>query len=157
MTSCLTYIKHILAGLCMICGTSCATTLPAAMTAEAPPSSYRTVLAFRQTVITGMTLVRHDGDVVMGSVINEFGVKIFDFVSTGKRCRLLHGTGPVGHWPVRRWVAQDMAFWLSHTPAPDHAGRITSEDRQRTLSGNAENLRLRNSRTGIAYTFQLIP
>ena len=131
--------------------TACGTPRPA-MAPTAVQQRYRTHIFRGDMQISGITLIQPSDGMQRGTVINEFGIKAFDFENTPRRCRLLHAVGPVGHFPVRRMLARDLHFWLAglngDTPVPSGP---------RHLSFTPQGIEVRNERTGLQYLFTSIP
>jgi len=71
---------------------------------------YRLKLTTPNNSITGLCLLKKNGDEWHGSVINEFGVKAFDFIIADDGCTLLNVASMLDKWYIRRTLADDLAF-----------------------------------------------
>lgn len=70
-------------------------------------------LTFRKAVVTGLCLmVTSDKHETVGSVINEFGLKAFDFVYNKQRnkLKLENVTPALDKWYIRRVLRHDMQY-----------------------------------------------
>lgn len=70
-------------------------------------------LTFRKAVVTGLCLmVTSDKHETVGSVINEFGLKAFDFVYNKQRnkLKLENVTPALDKWYIRRVLRHDMRY-----------------------------------------------
>lgn len=70
-------------------------------------------LTFRKAVVTGLcVMVASDKDETVGSVINEFGLKAFDFVYNKQRnkLKLENVTPALDKWYIRRVLRHDMRY-----------------------------------------------
>jgi hypothetical protein len=104
---------------------------------------YRVTVRARQATMTGLMMVKRVGEEWRGSLVNEFGVKAFDFVATGRGCRLRNTIAFLDKWYIRRPLASDLAFLCG-----TGAGR--GKCLERDSSGGFV---LRNTRRGIVYSF----
>ena len=70
-------------------------------------------LTFRKAVVTGLCLmITSDKHETVGSVINEFGLKAFDFVYNKQRnkLKLENVTPALDKWYIRRVLRHDMRY-----------------------------------------------
>ena len=70
-------------------------------------------LTFRKAVVTGLCLmVTSDKHETIGSVINEFGLKAFDFIYNKQRnkLKLENVTPALDKWYIRRVLRHDMRY-----------------------------------------------
>ena len=60
--------------------------------ADDAPLLYRADFSFQGKAIGGLCILKHDGDKILGSVVNEFGIKAFDFTffTESQKVRLHH-------------------------------------------------------------------
>lgn len=77
--------------------------------AEGAVVRYRAEVTFGQVRMSGIMAVRAEPDRVAGSLMNEFGIKAFDFECRDGRARVENAAGPLGRRPVRRTIEADMA------------------------------------------------
>ena len=109
--------------LCLLLLTGCAATrnvqqreastarvwTPAMRSAEAK-NTYRVRLRAAGRDLTGICVTKRVGDEWRGSLVNEFGSKAFDFVTTARRGTLLNVFPMMDRWYIRRTVAADLHF-----------------------------------------------
>ena len=100
--------------------------------------------------LSGVCIIRTEGENGVMSVINEFGIKAFDAVYTGKknRVKLKNVIPPLNRWYVRKVIAKDMSFLFN----PDK-----KLSRHRSLSREENgSIVLSNKRFNIVYNLQPI-
>ncbi len=100
--------------------------------------------------VTGISVIRREENRLLGSVVNEFGLKAFDFVYDARRQRvkLLNVAAMLDKWYIRKVLKKDLRFLFS-CRTKRRAGS------SRTLStGDADGcITLENRRFGITYRF----
>lgn len=71
-------------------------------------SEYSVLMKVGQREVTGICILEksEDGSVV-GTLVNEFGVKAFDFTFSGGKTRILNVMEPLDKWYVRRKLRRD--------------------------------------------------
>lgn len=67
-------------------------------------------IRIKNTVFTGICLLKKDNEGWRGAVMNEFGAKAFDFTVTSQGCKLLHIIPQLDKWYIRRTMASDLYF-----------------------------------------------
>lgn len=97
--------------------------------------------------LTGVLIVKHAGGEWRGSLINEFGIKAFDFIA-GKKCRLLNTLPLLNKWYVRRTIESDLSFLFRAA----QGGEAVKGKRLTPQAGGA--FRLQNERRKVEYFFQ---
>lgn len=113
----------------------------------------RAVWAFtldrRELTMTGICIVRQGAEGVAGTVVNEFGVKAFDFTVRKGRLKLRNMAQPINRWYIRRTLRSDLRCLVA--PQPRSVGR------RRTLTLSLpDSIVLLNKRFDITYRFQRI-
>jgi hypothetical protein len=86
---------------------------------------------------------------IVGTVMNEFGVKAFDFTFNGKKAKVLNVVGPLNKWYIRKILKADFTFIMSNIRQGQD---VTKKKRTLTFSPDGEML-FTNSRYNIRYTF----
>ena len=89
-----------------------------------------------------------DGDIV-GTVVTEFGVKIFDFTCEKGKTKVLNVLGPLNKWYIRKVIKGDIAFILNNM---NQGGEISKRKRHLTIKPNGVII-MNNDRFKICYTF----
>lgn len=116
-------------------------------------NDYATAITFRGSTISGICIVRRSGNEVIGSIVNEFGVKMLDFVyDIGRskvQCRNIMGM--MDKWYIRKTLKADLKFLLSNT-----GSETPVETSDRTMSITGEIWSLVNTDPGISYIFSPI-
>lgn len=100
--------------------------------------------------ITGFCImnVSADGSVV-GTVVNEVGVKAFDFTYSNGKGKVLNVIGPLNKWYIRKVLSHDFTFILTNIWNGKDAKK---KKRSMTIQPNGDIL-VENSRYKISYTF----
>jgi hypothetical protein len=114
----------------------------------ATTATFRLKIRTASAEVTGILVVKGDGDRWRGSLINEFGVKAFDFTLSGRKCRLLNVAPYLDKWYIRRTIAADFSYIFNYSPN----GRERRGKRLEATDGNA--FTMTNTRRKIEYTFQ---
>jgi len=116
----------------------------------ASAQEYRVSIDARGKEITGICAISQEEDGgIIGTIVNEFGVKAFDFTYNGKKAKLQNVFPPINKWYIKKVIRKDIAFLLANIQG--------NEDRQegkRAISfrDNGE-IVMANNRYHITYTF----
>lgn len=97
--------------------------------------------------VTGLCLMRLSDDALRGSVVNEFGIKAFDFTYcplTGKT-KLMNVASFLNKWYIRRTLQRDLSFLFGQS-APCARG-------YRTVEREKDGVALVNKRHRLTYRF----
>ena len=118
--------------------------------------------------ITGICMLRKSDEGWRGTLINEFGVKAFDFIVTPKKCELLNTIAMMNKWYIRRTIASDLHF-LFEIDNPDASFQtktirieqdgalIISMKKQKSITRSPDNsLTLHNLKRKIVYSLHKI-
>lgn len=113
-------------------------------------SSYNVVMQARGNEVTAICFLmqREDGSVV-GSFVNEFGVKVFDFTYSDSKAKVVNVMGPLNRWYIRRVLNKDFSFILSNINRNEN---VVEKKRNLTILPNGD-IYIRNERFKIYYTF----
>lgn len=106
-------------------------------------------ISFRGAGLTGICLLKDNGDKIMGSAINEFGIKGFDFVlDKGKgKVKLKNVIKFLNKWYIKRVLRKDLALLLRENNTPRQLGK-------RKLNVEKDGVCLENSKYHIIYKFK---
>ncbi|MDR3118556.1 MAG: hypothetical protein LBU44_03950 [Mediterranea sp.] len=77
---------------------------------------YNFFLQFKENGFTGICIIKQGDGEMIGSIINEFGVKAFDFVykiNSGK-IRLLNVIAFMDKWYIKKIVMEDWKYLLAY-------------------------------------------
>jgi hypothetical protein len=80
---------------------------------DSEKNSYRVVLKTPDNSITGICILKKNGDEWRGTLINEMGAKAFDFIVTDAKCELLNVISMMDKWYVKKTVAADLYFFFN--------------------------------------------
>ena len=179
-------MKYFLVSSIILLLTSCATTLEVKQTAYASPvnshlwtdelrdnellNRYQINIQVRGNHITGICMLKKSEDTWRGTVMNEFGVKAFDFIVTPKKCELLNTLSLLNKWYIRRTIAGDLHF-LFEIDNPDvsfqkKTGRYEEQDgsmtiryqKKKSVIRKSDNsLILNNLKRKIVYSLNVLP
>ncbi|MDR2130203.1 MAG: hypothetical protein LBP56_03395 [Odoribacteraceae bacterium] len=109
-------MRYLLLISLYLSGVSCVCTREVPVTGALPVGDsghlfrYQARITAGRSVITGLFVVKHARGEWRGSLINEFGIKAFDFIVVERRCRLLNTTPFLDKWYIRRTLGSDLAF-----------------------------------------------
>lgn len=103
-------------------------------------SKYSVSISFRGVTITGLCILRDYGDEVIGSVVNEFGIKAFDFVfnkDKGKT-KLQNVIKMMNKWYIKKVISSDLSTLLrsENTENKMKCRTIVKENGILTLNNN---------------------
>jgi len=73
-------------------------------------NDFRMLFSTPKATITGICIVKQMDGEWKGTIINEFGLKVCDFVSTPKRCTLMNVIPFLDKWHVKKVIASDIQF-----------------------------------------------
>jgi len=144
----------LLISSCLLCLAACRTSNDATAArqlfdAGGEASRYRVVLAVDgEARMTGVLAVKFSDGEWRGSIVNEFGIKAFDFTVNDRKCRLLNVAPFLDKWYIRRTVADDLGylFWgVSH-------GEIVKN--KQLSEADDGSFVLKNLKRGIEYKFR---
>jgi hypothetical protein len=124
--------------------------LPASLVLPAPghTGKYRIHIQSNRMNMTGILIIKPAGDEWRGSMINEFGIKAFDFIVKKQRCKLLNTVSLLNKWYIRKIIANDLSFLFRAT----QRGEMV---KGKSLTFQSDGMfRIRNERQHIEYIFQ---
>ena len=127
-------MKYFLVSSLIVLFTACATTTAVNRNTYASPTDsrlwtealrdneninrYQADIQVKGNHITGICMLKKSEEGWRGTLINEFGVKAFDFIVTPKKCTLLNTIAMMNKWYIRNTIAGDLHF-LFETDNPD--------------------------------------
>lgn len=80
---------------------------------DSEKNSYRVLLKTPKNNITGICILKKNGDEWRGTLMNEMGAKAFDFIVTDKKCELLSVISMMDKWYIKKTVAADLYYLLN--------------------------------------------
>lgn len=111
---------------------------------------YSLLIQYKKAGITGVCIMKKDSTNITGSIVNEFGVKAFDFTydSDKGHIKLINVISFLNKWYIKKTIKADWRYLFSYP-------RIHSKSREITFSKDGE-VTLDNLRRGIKYSFKKI-
>lgn len=111
---------------------------------------YHLLMQVRGQEITSICMMNLQPDQsVVGTVVNEFGVKAFDFTYSQGRAKVLNVVGPLNKWYIRKVLRKDFTFLLKNL----WSGQDLTEKKRTLIHQPDGTVTLRNDRFKISYTF----
>lgn len=112
---------------------------------------YNLLMEVRGREITGICAMNIEpGGHIVGTVVNEFGVKAFDFVFADGKAAVMNVIGPLNKWYIRKVLRKDLTFIL--TNMEKKTVDAVKGKRRLTIAENGT-VSMHNDRFGISYTF----
>jgi hypothetical protein len=103
-------------------------------------NDFRMLITSPKANITGVFIVKQIDGAWKGTLINEFGLKVFDFVSTPKKYELLNVISFLDKWYIKKVIASDIQFIIDIDNPDYYAGKQAHWMwEQDTLSVNYKN------------------
>lgn len=79
---------------------------------------FKTSLSYKSLTITGLFICKAINDSTLaGTLLNEFGIRLFDFTLSGNRARLDNVFKKLDRWYIRRLLEADLQFLFSRPKA----------------------------------------
>ena len=111
---------------------------------------YNLLMQIRGQELTSICIMDFtDGQDIVGTVVNEFGVKAFDFTFDGSKAKICNVVGPLNKWYIKKILRADFSFILSNIR---QGSDVSKKKRKLTFSPDGE-IRFTNDRYNIHYTF----
>lgn len=120
---------------------------------SATSTEYSVVIDARGKQITGICVMNaeEDGSVV-GTIVNEIGIRAFDFTFDGRKAKVHDVFPPINKWYIRKVLRKDMTFLLTNINIKQN---VVRGKREITVLPNGD-VDLANHRYHIRYTFKLL-
>lgn len=112
---------------------------------------YSLAVNIRGREITGICIINISADSsIVGTVVNEFGLKAFDFSYSSEKARIFNVMSPLDKWYIRKILRNDFRFILSNMFVN---GDVISEKRRTMKKLPNGEITIENNRHKISYTF----
>jgi len=112
-------------------------------------NDYRITISTDKFNISGIWVVKQMDDSWRGIMMNEFGLKMFDFICTANKCELKNVAALANKWYIRKTIADDMQFILEIDNSTYKKGRTAHRSRNNdTLTIAKKNKMLQRFATG---------
>ena len=76
-------------------------------------NDFRMTFTSPKATVTGIYIVKQVDGEWRGTLINEFGLKVFDFACSPKKCTLMNVIPFLDKWYIKKTVAADIQFIIS--------------------------------------------
>ena len=108
----------------MACGAACAADFLLPLEGR---QQYAMTLSARGAELTGICVMKYDGEGYRGAVVNEFGIHALDFTlsSNRRKVKLLNVMPAMNRWYIRKVVRKDLQLLFSAAESPLVKGRRT--------------------------------
>lgn len=115
---------------------------------------YHIKIDARGNEITGLCIMNvYTDNSIKGTIINEFGTKIFDFsYSSKKKAKIENVIAPINKWYIRRVLKGDIAFILSNLR---QSSDVVEKKRSFTVQPNGD-ISVSNNKYKIYYTLHIL-
>ena len=111
---------------------------------------YNLLMQVRGQDITSICIMNvASGNNIVGTIVNEFGVKAFDFTFSNGKAKVLNVVGPLNKWYIRKVLKGDFAFILSNIGT----GKDAVKKKRRLMFLPNGDICATNDRFKIRYTF----
>ena len=111
---------------------------------------YNLLMQVRGREVTALCIMNMEADDhIVGTVINEFGVKVFDFTFINGKTQILNVIGPLDRWYIRKVLRGDFTFILSNIGRGENA---VKKKRRLDIMPNGD-ISVSNERFNIHYLF----
>lgn len=110
---------------------------------------YNMSIQRKEMNITGICMMRSTGNDIIGSVVNEFGIKAFDFDYNidKKKVKLNNVVGFINKWYIRKILKGDLKYLFSY-------GKNMEKDKNRDLIiGADKSIEMDNNKFHLKYVF----
>lgn len=111
---------------------------------------YQLLMQVRGHEITSICMMDIQADSsVLGTVVNEFGVKAFDFTYANGKAKVFNVVGPLNKWYIKRVLKGDFSFILANIGLGKD---VVKKKRRLSFLPNGD-VSVSNERFKIQYTF----
>jgi hypothetical protein len=110
---------------------------------------YNMSIQRKEMNITGICMMRRTGNDIIGSVVNEFGIKAFDFDYNidKKKVKLNNVVGFINKWYIRKIIKGDLKYLFSY-------GKNMEKDKNRdVIIGADKSIEMDNNKFHLKYVF----
>lgn len=111
---------------------------------------YNLLMQARGNEVTGICIMNKESeDQIVGTVVNGFGIKAFDFSYTNGKARIFNVIGPLNKWYIKKVLKGDFTFILSNIFRGEDA---VKKKRRISFLSNGD-ISVNNARYKINYLF----
>lgn len=111
---------------------------------------YTCVIQLRNNTLTGICVIKKEQEKYIGTFVNEFGIKGFDFMYdvNKNRISLFNVIKFLNKWYIKRTLKKDLKFMITN--------RSNFKNKKREIAYNDSSIVLTNNQYDIIYNFNLI-
>ena len=91
-------------------------------------NDYRITISTDKFNISGIWVVRQIDNSWRGIIMNEFGLNMFEFICTARKCELKNVFAAANKWYIRKTIAEDIQFILEIDNPSFEKGRIAQRN-----------------------------
>lgn len=116
--------------------------------------SYKVSINARGQEISGLAIMEPQADKsILGAIVNDFGVKVYDFVYSNGKTKISNVIAPLNKWYIRKVLRKDLSYiLLSLSNDADPSVRARMSKAKRSTEKRADGtLTLTNHRYNIVY------
>lgn len=114
---------------------------------------YNLLMNARGQEITAICVMNvEDDSSIVGTVVTEMGIKVFDFTYANGKTKVMNVLGPLNKWYIRMVLRKDLSFILSNI---DGGKDVTHKKRSMTFTSDGD-IVVRNDKYNISYTFSIM-
>ena len=128
-------------------------------------NTYRIVFSTEKMSISGIWIMKYMDNSWRGTMVNEFGMKMFDFICTPCACELKNVVAMMDKWYIKKTIAEDLLFILEidHPKCKIKKNSALSNDtltisyKKKTLQRFAnDEMVMHNKKRNLRYSFKKI-
>ena len=109
---------------------------------------YNVLMQVRGREMTGICVMQTEADSsIVGTMITEMGVKIFDFTYSNGKAKVMNVIAPLNKWYIRKVLRQDMEFMIAKGEA------MRKKSKREFVQMQDGSFKVNNNRYKIYYTF----
>lgn len=122
--------------------------------AEGERRDYSVMFKFKDSALTGVCIIKCVDNVLIGTIVNEFGIKAMDFTVTAdsRKVRLVNVLPVLDKWYIRKIVKADFKYMFSNSDR----GELRLSDKKRSITVDGNSMKMCNQRYSITYLFGLM-
>ena len=111
---------------------------------------YNLLMNARGREITAICMMNvEDDSSIVGTVVTEMGIKVFDFRYINGKTKVMNVLGPLNKWYIRMVLRKDFSFILSNI---DSGKDVVKKKRSMTFTPDGDII-VKNDKYNISYTF----
>ena len=116
-------------------------------TDEGERREYTSTIQFNRNTLSGICIVKKEENKYIGTFINEFGIKAFDFIYDHRKMsvKILNTIEFINKWYIKRVIKKDLKFLFTN--------KQNFKKRKREIEYNDSCAILTNNKYNIQYSF----